>query len=347
MRIIIALPTRPAPGRVRGSRARGRARPAAPARSAARAGVDAESRGPARRSARRRRGAGRGRSCAARNAVRRRARPRRRSIASSRSSSSRAPSEVSTAGRAVRGSAAGPRSRPDRSRAGVETATSSIAVLGREQLERALDLRPRVARGSRRARRSFWSWPRLSVIPPRVAATVSRAVRRIALIGVVALCCRSAAQRGRARASRKAGHLGPAHLRRAAGLPAHARRARPRPRRRGRACAAPGRRPADRALARALAPAELDRAAAAARPPARGLVRSVDARRADRHRPSRRERLLRPVHRPAARRRSGGRRTSASASWVAPGPGVPVTMIDSGVDLSHEEFAGRPEHDRR
>jgi hypothetical protein len=29
-------------------------------------------------------------------------------------------------------------------------------------------------------------------------------------------------------------------------------------------------------------------------------------------------------------------------NWVAPGPGVPVTMIDSGVDLSHEEFAGRP-----
>ena len=30
------------------------------------------------------------------------------------------------------------------------------------------------------------------------------------------------------------------------------------------------------------------------------------------------------------------------ANWVAPGPGVPVTMIDSGVDLSHEEFLGRP-----
>jgi hypothetical protein len=28
--------------------------------------------------------------------------------------------------------------------------------------------------------------------------------------------------------------------------------------------------------------------------------------------------------------------------WVAPGPGFPVTMIDSGVDLTHEEFAGRP-----
>ncbi len=30
------------------------------------------------------------------------------------------------------------------------------------------------------------------------------------------------------------------------------------------------------------------------------------------------------------------------SEWIAPGPGVPVTMIDSGVDLSHEEFAGRP-----
>jgi hypothetical protein len=28
--------------------------------------------------------------------------------------------------------------------------------------------------------------------------------------------------------------------------------------------------------------------------------------------------------------------------WTPPGPGIPVTMIDSGVDLSHEEFAGRP-----
>ena len=28
--------------------------------------------------------------------------------------------------------------------------------------------------------------------------------------------------------------------------------------------------------------------------------------------------------------------------WTAPGPGLPLTMIDSGVDLSHEEFAGRP-----
>ena len=29
--------------------------------------------------------------------------------------------------------------------------------------------------------------------------------------------------------------------------------------------------------------------------------------------------------------------------WTAPGPGVPVTMIDSGTDLSHPDFAGRPD----
>ncbi len=28
--------------------------------------------------------------------------------------------------------------------------------------------------------------------------------------------------------------------------------------------------------------------------------------------------------------------------WTTPGPGKPLTMIDSGVDLSHQEFAGRP-----
>jgi hypothetical protein len=32
---------------------------------------------------------------------------------------------------------------------------------------------------------------------------------------------------------------------------------------------------------------------------------------------------------------------SANA-WTPPGPGFPVTMIDSGADLSHPEFAGRP-----
>ena len=31
------------------------------------------------------------------------------------------------------------------------------------------------------------------------------------------------------------------------------------------------------------------------------------------------------------------------SEWIAPGPGIPVTMIDSGVDLSHQDFAGRPD----
>jgi hypothetical protein len=31
-----------------------------------------------------------------------------------------------------------------------------------------------------------------------------------------------------------------------------------------------------------------------------------------------------------------------AAAWTPPGPGFPVTMIDSGTDLSHPEFAGRP-----
>src|SRR5205085_198431 len=29
-------------------------------------------------------------------------------------------------------------------------------------------------------------------------------------------------------------------------------------------------------------------------------------------------------------------------TWTSPGPGFPLTMIDSGVDFSHEEFATRP-----
>jgi Subtilase family len=29
-------------------------------------------------------------------------------------------------------------------------------------------------------------------------------------------------------------------------------------------------------------------------------------------------------------------------NWVGPGPGKPLTMVDSGVDLGHEEFLGRP-----
>ena len=47
------------------------------------------------------------------------------------------------------------------------------------------------------------------------------------------------------------------------------------------------------------------------------------------------------LHRPARRLEWWIPKVGADR-WNAPGPGVPVTMIDSGVDLSHEEFAGRP-----
>ena len=224
-------------------------------------------------------------------------RPRRRSIASSRSSSSRALSEVAQLGRAVEEA----RLVLVADRVGLAQGRDGDqldAVLGREQLERVLDLRPRVLKvraepdeasghgrdcPSSRATRSYR-------VTRRAPHRADRGRRPLLLLGRPG---------GRARASRKAGHLWPAHLRRPAGLPAHARRARPRPRQRGRARAAPGGRPADRALARALAPAELDRAAAAAGPPAPRTCPLCDARRADRHRPARRERLLRTVHRSA------------------------------------------------
>jgi hypothetical protein len=35
--------------------------------------------------------------------------------------------------------------------------------------------------------------------------------------------------------------------------------------------------------------------------------------------------------------------TVGADRWTAPGPGVPVTMIDTGADLSHPEFAARPD----
>jgi hypothetical protein len=35
--------------------------------------------------------------------------------------------------------------------------------------------------------------------------------------------------------------------------------------------------------------------------------------------------------------------TVGADRWTPPGPGVPVTMIDSGTDLSHPDFAGRPD----
>ena len=41
-------------------------------------------------------------------------------------------------------------------------------------------------------------------------------------------------------------------------------------------------------------------------------------------------------------RRSGGSRTIGADPAAAPGPGVPITIVDSGTDPTHPEFAGRP-----
>ena len=42
------------------------------------------------------------------------------------------------------------------------------------------------------------------------------------------------------------------------------------------------------------------------------------------------------------RRRSGGSPHIGADPAAAPGPGVPITVVDSGVDPTNPEFAGRP-----
>ena len=146
-----------------------------------------------------------------------RTRPRRRSIASSRSSSSRALERV-------RSSAAPLRKRGWSSiadRVGLAQARDRDqldAVLGGEQLERALDLRPRVAEVRAEPDEASASWLRLSVIPrDRSYRVTRRAPQRTDR--VVALCFSSAAQAAVLAHPEKPVTLRPAHLRRAAGLP--------------------------------------------------------------------------------------------------------------------------------
>ena len=54
--------------------------------------------------------------------------------------------------------------------------------------------------------------------------------------------------------------------------------------------------------------------------------------------PRRRDAPTRPTR---SRRTSGGARRSALADLTPPGPGIPVTIVDSGIDVTHPEFAGR------
>ena len=180
--------------------------------------------------------------------------------------------------------------------------------------------------------------------PSRVAATVSRAVRRSVLIGVIALCFSSAAQAALLAHPGEPVTSGPRSF---SGLQAYPRTLVELDRVRGGQAAPALRRAggrADLARARALAAAELDRAAPAARASRRrGLVRSVTPDVPIGTDPRGASGFLGQFTDPlsptewwtvAHRRQPTGSR---------PGPGVPVTMIDSGVDLSHEEFAGRPD----
>ena len=184
---IIALPTEPGPGRARGSRARGRARPAAPARSAARAGADAESQArlvdpsvAVEEQVEVDRARAEARSVAL-------TRPSERSIASRRSSSSRGGERRLELGGAVEEARlvlvtdrVGLAQRRDRDHSTPSSAASSSTA------------RSICARGSSRFAPSPTKLLVMAAIvrhPARVAATVSRAVRRSVLTGVVALCC--------------------------------------------------------------------------------------------------------------------------------------------------------------
>ena len=133
-------------------------------------------------------------------------RPSRRSIASSRSSSSRRRAR-SRPRRRRSGTAAGRRSRPDRSPRSVETATHLDALLGGEQLER----RARSPLAVAEVRAEPDDTPVMATIvrsSRRVAATVSRAVRRVALIAVLFFAAHGSA-RGRCRPLGRAGAAAP------------------------------------------------------------------------------------------------------------------------------------------
>jgi subtilase family protein len=175
----------------------------------------------------------------------------------------------------------------------------------------------------------------------RFAATVSRSVRRFVLTGLAALCCSPAAS---AALLTHQGHAVTAGSRSLARLQAYPRTLVELDHARGAQAAPQLRRAGAQQLDPQLALWRLPSWSAVRLLPRlerRGLVRSVSPDL--------------PIG--ADPRRAGGffgmftdplspqewwPSHIGVADWVGPGPGIPVTMIDSGVDLSHEEFAGRP-----
>jgi hypothetical protein len=174
----------------------------------------------------------------------------------------------------------------------------------------------------------------------RVAATVSRAVRRIALTGVVALCCCSAAQAAVLAHPGRPVTSGPRTF---AGLQAYPRTLVELDRVRGTAAVPALRRAGAELIEPSLALWRLPSWSAQRLLPGlqrRGLVRSVTPDVPIGTDPRGASGFLGQFTDPLSPTQWWPQHIGVS-EWIAPGPGIPVTMIDSGVDLTHEEFAGR------
>ena len=170
---------------------------------------------------------------------------------------------------------------------------------------------------------------------------MSRAVRLIALTGVVALCCCSAAQAAVLAHPGKPITSGPRTF---AGLQAYPRTLVELDHVRGAAAVPALRRAGGRLIEPSLALWRLPSWNAQRLLPGlqrRGLVRSVTPDVPIGTDPGNASGFFGQFTDPLSPQEWWPSHIGIS-EWIAPGPGVPVTMIDSGVDLSHEEFAGRP-----
>src|SRR4051812_25992736 len=268
-----------------------------------------------------------------------RTRPSRRSIPSSRASSSRALSEVrsSAAPFRKRGWSSKPTGSVSRR---VETATSSTP----SSAASSSSARSICARGCSRFAPSPTKLLVMAAIvrhPARAAATLSRAVRRIVLTGVVALCCCSAAQAAVLAHPGVPVTAGPRVFEQ---LQAYPRTLVELDRVRGAQASAELRRAGGTLIEPSLELWRLPSWNAQRLLPGlerRGLVRTVTPDVPLGTDPGHASGFLGQFVDPLSPYEWWPSHIGVT-DWVAPGAGFPVTMIDSGVALSHEEFLGRP-----
>src|SRR3954467_10856670 len=169
--------------------------------------------------------------------------------------------------------------------------------------------------------------------PARVAATLSRAVRRIVLTGVVALCCCSAAQAAVLAHPGKPVTPGPRAYDR---LQAYPRTLVELDRVRGERAVASLRRAGGELLEPSLSLWRLPSWTAQRLLPRlerRGLVRTVTPDVPIGSDPRGARGFFGQFTDPLSPSQWWPSHIGVS-EWIAPGPGIPVTMIDSGVDLS-------------